>query len=112
MAKRGDKKPFAGDGTLLDGFGVWARRYLEHLRVRNYSERTIVATEGAIRLFAEWASDRGVERPHDVTKPMLEVYQRWLFHYRSASGRALKFSAQRQRLQKLRVFYRWLAREN
>jgi integrase/recombinase XerD len=43
---------------------------------------------------------------------VLELYQRWLFHFRKPSGKPLTFSAQRQRVQKLRVFFRWLTLEN
>lgn len=111
MARRGDRKPFVGEGEP-HGMAVWARRLLEHLRVRNYSERTIAGTESALKLFVEWATLRGLERPEEITKPILEHYQRWLFYFRKPSGRPLTFSSQRQRLQKLRIFFRWLARQN
>jgi integrase/recombinase XerD len=82
------------------------------MRVRNYSERTIAGTERALRLFVSWADDRGLERPAEVTKPILEHYQRWLFYYRKSTGKPLTFSSQRERLQKLRNFFKWLARQN
>ena len=61
MARKGEKKLFADEGNP-DGFAVWVRRLLEHMRVRNYSERTIAGTERALRLFEAWAADRGLER--------------------------------------------------
>lgn len=111
MARKGEKKPFANE-RHPDGFAVWVRRMVEYLRVRNYSERTIAATERALRLFASWAADRNLERPTEITKPILEHYQRWLFYYRKSSGEPLTFSSQRERLQKLRNFFKWLARQN
>jgi integrase/recombinase XerD len=111
MPRKGDKKRFVGEADP-HGLAAWTRRLLEHERVRNYSERTVTGTECALRLFVEWATDRGLERPEEVTKPVLEQYQRWLFYYRKPSGKPLTFSSQRQRLQKLRIFFRWLARQN
>jgi integrase/recombinase XerD len=111
MARRGDKKSFVGESNP-DGFAVWTRRLCEHMRVRNYSERTIAGTERALRLFVSWADDRGLERPAEVTKPILEHYQRWLFYYRKSTGKPLTFSSQRERLQKLKNFFKWLARQN
>ena len=35
------KKPVAGDPNDPDGMCVWSRRYLEALRVKGYSERTV-----------------------------------------------------------------------
>jgi integrase/recombinase XerD len=105
-------KPFPGDPNDPEGLAVWVRRFLEHQRVRHYSEVTIRATEGHLRLFVEWATQRGLRRPSEVTKPMLEAHQRWLFYYRKPSGKALSYGTQRHRMQLLKGFFRWLAREN
>ena len=88
------------------------KRYLEHLRVRNYSEATVHTTERGLRLFLGWAVDRGIARPSEITKPMIEAHQRWLFHYRKAGGKPLSFRTQRQRLQLIKGLFRWLTREN
>src|SRR5512139_1649430 len=98
MGKKGERKAFAGDVHDPDGLGVWARRYLEHQRVRNYSEATVRTTEQHLRQFVEWAHDRGIQRPGELTKPMLEAHQRWLFYFRKANGKPLGQSTQRHRL--------------
>ena len=118
MARKGYRKPKAaiGDPTDPDGFSVWLHRFLESLRVRNYSAATVVTREQQLRLFFVWCDARGVVGPREVTKPILERYQRHVYHLRQSSGRnrgkPLGFQAQMNRLVPLRVFFRWLTREN
>ncbi len=106
------EKPFPGNLNDPEGIAIWVRRFLEHQRVRHYAPTTIRATEGHLRIFIEWAIDRGIHRPNELTKPMLEAHQRWLFYYRKPSGKPLTYATQRHRLQLLKGFFRWLAREN
>ena len=47
-----------------------------------------------------------------MTKPILERYQRHLFHLRRADGRALSFRSQHSRLVPVRAYFRWLTRQN
>jgi integrase/recombinase XerD len=112
MAKKGEKQPFPGNERDTDALFHWALRFIEHLRVRNYSPRTLLTTESALRGFTLWALDRDLEHASQITKPVLDTYQRWLFYYRSKAGKPLAFSSQRVILQKLRGFFKWLTREN
>lgn len=105
-------QPWPGDPNDPEGLSVWVRRFLEHLRVRHYSEVTVHAMDGHLRMFLQWALDRGLSRPSEITKPMLESYQRWLFYYRKPSGKPLSYGTQRHRLTLLKGLFRWLAREN
>ncbi len=106
------RKPWPGDPNDPEGLLIWVQRYLEHLRVRYYSATTLNATEGHMRIFLAWATERGLGRPSQLTKPMIEAHQRWLFYYRKPSGKPLTYQTQRHRLQLLKGFFRWLAREN
>lgn len=76
MPKRGVKKPkpVVGDPNDPDGLAVWMRRFLDHLRVKNFSERTIENRASYITFFITWAADRSVVKPAEVTKPILERY--------------------------------------
>jgi integrase/recombinase XerD len=56
--------------------------------------------------------DRQLLRPTDVTKPILERYARWLYHHRKDDGRPLSFGSQYGQLMGVRMFFRWLARQN
>ena len=100
MPRRGyrkPKKPF-GNPNDPDGFLVWSKRYLEALKVRNYSERTVESRYFYLEHFARWCADRGVEQPRQVTHAIAERYQRHLFHKRQKNGRPLSFQTQHAQL--------------
>ncbi|MGH9269012.1 MAG: tyrosine-type recombinase/integrase, partial [Acidimicrobiales bacterium] len=59
-----------------------------------------------------WLLERGITRPAEVTKPVLDGYQRWLFHYRRPDGKPLTFRSQHAYLVPVRAFFKWAAREN
>ena len=93
------------------GFGVRVRQHLEWLKVRNYSERTVVNNENSLRFFVEWCEARGLTRPSEVTKPILERYQRHLYLLKRADGRPqLSFRSQHVRLVRVRGIFQ-VARE-
>lgn len=80
-------------------------------RERNWSETTLkVQTHHQYR-FILWASERGIHYASDVTRPVLERYQRHLFHYRKANGEPLSTRTQRTTLQPLQVWFSWMTRQ-
>jgi integrase/recombinase XerD len=102
-----------GDESDPSGFGVRVRQHLEWLKVRNYSERTVSNNESSLRFFVEWCEARGLGRPSDVTKPILERYQRHLYLLKRADGRPqLSFRSQKVRLVSVRGFFKWLVKQN
>lgn len=94
------------------GLRAWLARWTEWMLVRRYSVRTIDTTKSHVEAFAAWAEDRGLTRPEEITKPILERYQRFLFHYRKKDGRPLSYASQSGKLVAIRQFFRWLARQN
>ena len=53
-----------------------------------------------------------MREPMEVTRPVLERYQRYLFHYRKRNGEPLTFRSQHSRLVPLRMWFRWMTRQN
>jgi integrase/recombinase XerD len=108
------KQPAVTAAEALDpeGLVAWARRYIEALRVKNYSERTLETRQSYLQIFSRWCADRNITRPTEVTKPILERYQRHLFHFRRADGRPLTFQTQHKRLVQVRGYFKWLTRQN
>ena len=53
-------------------------KFLEWMRMTNYSERTVENRQLYLSYFIIWAEDRGLTRPTEITKPILERYQRYL----------------------------------
>jgi len=114
MPRKGDRKPRKQVGDVSDpqGMAVMLEAYLEWMGVTNYSERTIENRQLYLEYFIEWAEGRGVTRPSEVTKQILERYQRFLYHYRKKNGDALSFRSQHTRLIPVRAWFKWLARNN
>jgi len=94
------------------GFHPMRAGFLEWLRVRNYSEHTIYRYQKSLGYFFRWAQERGMTRIDEVTRPVLERYQRWLFHYRTDQDKPLAFKTQHAHLLAIKIFYRWLVREH
>jgi integrase/recombinase XerD len=114
MPKRGDRQPklIPGDRSDPLGFPVLVEEFLESLLVRGYAEKTVENRRYNLTYLILWLADRGVRRPGEVTKPMLDRYQRAVFHHRKPDGTPLSFRSQVQRLTPVRALFRWLAREN
>ena len=100
------------DTSAPDALAVWTGQYLDHLRVLNYAETTVTSRAFCLHQFLGWAAEREVTRASQVTRPMLEAFQRWLWRYRQPNGRPLGWSTQRERVGILKDCFRWLTRQN
>jgi integrase/recombinase XerD len=109
MARVEKRKAQAAPQTPLE---ILMREHLKALQVQNYSEFTVRGRQGHIQFFLDWLKERGVTEPVEVTRPVLERYQRHLYHYRKTNGEALSFRSQHARLVPLRVWFRWMTRKN
>lgn len=89
-----------------------AMRYLQTLAVKNYSEGTIEARKDALKVFLLWCHDRDLHQPDEITKPILESYQRHLWRYRKQNGKPLGISTQRARLGTMRDLFKHLTKAN
>jgi len=86
--------------------------HLQSLAVKNYSEHTVRNRRVHISFFLQWCKERGLAEPVEITRPVLERYQRHLFHYRKKNGEPLSFRSQHSCLVPLRVWFRWMTRQN
>ena len=57
-------------------------------------------------------AERGLTEALEVTRPVLERYQRHLFHQRKRDGEPLSFRSQHAKLVALRSWFKWLTRQN
>ena len=87
-------------------------KYLESLEVRGYSPVTIENQGKYLRNFLGWCGERGLNRPQEITRPILERYQRHLYHHRKENGQPLSFRCQGHQLMVVRGLFRWLVRSN
>ncbi len=72
---------------------------------------TLRHRQRAVRRFILWAMERSLTRPQDITLPILDRYQRHLYHYRKKDGTPLSFTSQHTELVPLKAYFKWLARE-
>lgn len=108
---RGRKRrplPKGGPGSLA----ALVVPYLEWNEVAGYREGTVEGRRLCLTYFVEWCRERSIERPDEVTRPILLRYQRHLFHYRQPSGKPLAWATQHGRLTAVRSFFRWLTIES
>lgn len=105
-------KPPVGDTRDPDSLWHHMLRFSQWQREKAYSERTVENREDALRLFIGWAHERGLTRPQEISKPILERYQRHLFLYRKANGEPLSTRSQHVRTTPIRALFKWLARGN
>jgi integrase/recombinase XerD len=105
------KKP---DPYPIDGSGMapYLARFLEASAAKGLAPRTVEIRDRMLRRFIYWCSERSLDQPQDVTRPILERYRRHLYHTRKTNGEPLSFATQQQRLLPLKAFFQWLAREN
>jgi integrase/recombinase XerD len=103
------RKPQAAPKTPME---LLMHEHLAALSVRGYSENTVHSRRVYLGFFIEWAYQHGLQEPIEVTRPVLERYQRYLFFYRKKNGEPLTFRSQHTRLVPLRVWFRWMTRQN
>jgi integrase/recombinase XerD len=114
MPKKGQAQPRLPIGDVRDPDSLYhaMQRYLAWLAERHYSPRTIESREVYLRYFVLWCDDRGLGRPQEVTRPILERYQRFLFLHRKRDGQPLTIRSQHTRIIPVRSWFKWLARQN
>lgn len=98
-------------GIDPEGFERRLAQYDEWLRV-HFTESTATEHGRSMRRFVSWCADRGLTRPSELTRPILERFQAHLHHHRRPNGRPLSLTSQRNLVVAVRAFYKWLARSN
>lgn len=88
------------------------RQWVQTLETKGYTEQTVTTNTWALNSFLAWVAERDLEHPEQITKPILESYQRWLYRYRKENGEPLGITTQRARLGALQRFFAWLCRQN
>ena len=116
---RGVRNPNKGEYgfNYLSGIkGGMAYDAMEHLRwmqVRNYSPTTVHGRMKDLAYFVIWCEEHGITEPAEVTKPIIERYQKYLYHYRQKKNNLpLSTVSQIHRLSAVRLFFKWMTKQN
>jgi len=113
-AQRGgqERAPDNLDRSAPDALAHWRDAYLDSLRARNYCESTVEGRWFDLKSFLLWAAERDLHRASQITRPILETYQTWLWKFTRPNGRRLGWTSQSHRLGTLKDFFRWLTKQN
>jgi integrase/recombinase XerD len=116
MARRGQPGHSArlvaerlASGTAMAGA---VNDYLGAIAAKGFSPYTVAYRSRSLAHLTAWLAERGVDHPGEVTKPVLERYQRSLFYHRKADGAPLSFRTQNSYLVPVKGLFRWLAQTN
>lgn len=88
----------------------YMEEHFEWMTITGYSADTVRARRQHIRKFISWIDERGIDEPRQITRPMIERYQRHLFYYRKANGQPLSLGMQLQYLAAIKLWFKWLTR--
>lgn len=102
----------APDPAAANPLRAYQHAFLEWTVTTGLSEQTARICRQALDSFILWCDERGLNRPNEITRPILQRYQGHLFHYRKANGQPLSVNTQATRLLPVVAFFKWLAREN
>lgn len=110
--KYGERRQRLEATSAPDSMAAWMRRHIAALETLHASDETVRARRGALAAFLQWCEERELQRPHEITKPILERYQRHLFQARKANGQPLSLKGQALQIDHVRRWFRWLVKHN
>jgi integrase/recombinase XerD len=113
--KKGRKpKPSPVIGPANDPASLYHQMqpFLQWMLEKNYSTNTVANRELYLSYFIRWCDERGLTRPTEITRPILERYQRHLFLHRKKDGQPLSNRSQSTRIVPIRAWFKWLTKTN
>jgi len=105
-------RAIAHDPAAANPLHAYRRVFLEWALAAGYADHTGATRDRAIGRFIAWCDERGLTQPQEITRAVLERYQRHLWLYRKTDGSPLSPTTQETLLNPLRALCKWLAREN
>ena len=91
---------------------AYLNAYCEWALAAGFSEHTMATRRAAVLRFIVWADERAITAPTQITRPVLERYQRTLHQYRKSNGAPLSVIAQLGLLNALTAWFRWMVRSH
>ena len=106
------RQEFEGDCKSSLGMGTMLKNFIEDQQIKNFSHNTTNTRRKHCNDFIVWCGDRSLVQVDQVTRPILQRYQKHLFYYRTKDDKPLSFRSQLHRLSSVRVWYAWMTRNN
>lgn len=93
----------------MSTWAVLLHQFVDASAAKGLTPSTIESRQRALRRFIAWCEERGLSAA-DITLPILERYQRFLFHARKRDDTPLALAFQYQLLLPINALFRWLVR--
>ena len=88
---------------------ILTHQFLQTMRMRNCSERTIQAWTYILNRFVSWCDERSITCMSEINEEHVAAYRRSLFHYRNPkTGKPLTFDTQAHYLIPIRRWFGWM----
>lgn len=84
--------------------------YRQSLQLRGCTELGVISTMERLLPFVRFCEERGIGKVEEVSRPVVERYQRHLFRSLTPSGTLLSLRTQRTALYMVQGFFRWLCK--
>jgi integrase/recombinase XerD len=94
-----------------NGLAAQALRHIDWLEVRQYSPRTVDSRRKHLRDFVVWCAERGITRPEELSRLVIDLYQRHVARLVRKDGTPLCAHTQHAKLTAVSMLGKWLARE-
>jgi integrase/recombinase XerD len=110
--RRKKREPKRSAPPLPGSIAAYAEEYYQWLEVHHYSAQTIKNRRSYFAYFLNWCAERGISEPAEVSRSIVERFQKYLYQYRQKrTNEPLSFRTQRTCLLPVRTFFKWLARQ-
>lgn len=110
---RGRKKQIKSneplDPTTLHGLKA---AFCEWMTFNHFSPHTLRTRGNDLAHFVRWSEERGLTKPSEINRPILEHYRKHIYQHRQKNGKPLGLKTQIHRLIAIRVFFKWMARHH
>lgn len=109
--KRAASTPQAAPAWRANPLASYVKAFLAWSEATGQSAATASTRERSLARFLEWADERGLNHPMELTRPVLEAWQRHLYLARKANGQPLSLATQQTLIVALKAWFRWMSRE-
>jgi integrase/recombinase XerD len=101
-----------GDPNNRNSLYNQQQSFLRHLAEKNFTQATIKNRNDYLTAFILWCDDRALKTIQDITKPIIELYQRHLHNHRKKDNQPLSIASQKVRITSIKVWFKWLSKNN
>jgi integrase/recombinase XerD len=105
-------RPRKIDPSSANPLHDYVKSFAQHTTATGLAASTANTRAKNLTLFVQWAHERGIRSPAEVTRPVLQRYQRHLYLCRKKDGMPLSLASQYARIGSVIVFFKWLTRQN